>query len=65
MSRTSQNFTVPKAEIAANAYDLSLNRYKQVVHEEVEHRDPKEILAELWKLEEEIQQGMKELEAML
>ncbi len=65
MSRTCQSFTVPKAEIAANAYDLSLNRYKEVVHEEVEHRDPKEILAELWKLEEEIQEGMRELEAML
>jgi hypothetical protein len=31
----------------------------------VEHRPPKEILAELGKLEEEIQQGMKELEGML
>ena len=42
-----------------------LNRYKEVVHEEVEHRPPKEILADLAKLEEEIQQGMKELEGML
>ena len=25
----------------------SLNRYKEVVHEEVEHRPPKEILADL------------------
>ena len=32
---------------------------------EVEHRPPKEILAELAKLEEEIQRGMKELEGML
>jgi type I restriction enzyme M protein len=35
------------------------------VHDEVEHRSPKEILAELVKLEEEIQRGMKELEGML
>lgn len=63
--RTAQSFTVPKAEIASNGYDLSLNRYKEVEHEAVEHPDPKEILAELWKLEEEIQKGMKELEAML
>ena len=63
--RTAQSFCVPKADIAAQGYDLSLNRYKEVQHEEVEHRDPKEILAELWKLEEEIQQGMKELEGML
>ena len=62
---TAQSFCVPKADIAAQGYDLSLNRYKEVVHEAVEHRPPKEILAELAKLEEEIQRGMKELEGML
>lgn len=63
--RTAQSFCVPKDDIAAKGYDLSLNRYKEVIHDEVEHTPPKEILAELWTLEEEIQQGMKELEAML
>jgi type I restriction enzyme M protein len=63
--RTTQSFCVPKADIAAQGYDLSLNRYKEVVHEAVEHRPPKEILAELAKLEEEIQREMKELEGML
>jgi type I restriction enzyme M protein len=63
--RTAQSFCVPKPEIAANGYDLSLNRYKEVEHEAVEHRDPKEILAELWRLEEEIQVSMRELERML
>ena len=63
--RTEQSFCVPKADIAAQGYDLSLNRYKEVVHEAVEHRSPKEILAELANLEEEIQRGMKELEGML
>ncbi|MEK7239982.1 MAG: N-6 DNA methylase [Gemmatimonadota bacterium] len=63
--RTAQSFCVPKAEIAAQGYDLSLNRYKEVVHEAVEHRAPREILTELAKLEEEIQRGMKELEGML
>lgn len=62
---TAQSFCVPKADIAAQGYDLSLNRYKEVVHEAIEHRAPKEILAELAKLEEEIQRGMKELEGML
>ena len=37
----------------------------EFVHEEIEHRAPKEILVELAKLEAEIQQGMKGLEAML
>lgn len=63
--RTSQSFCVPKADIAAQGYDLSLNRYKEVVHEEVQHRPPAEILKTLRDLEAEIQQGMKELEEML
>jgi len=63
--RTAQSFCVSKDEIAGNNYDLSLNRYKEIEHEVVEHRDPKDILKELWKLEEEIQAGMKELEGML
>ncbi|HBA89662.1 MAG TPA: DNA methyltransferase [Geobacter sp.] len=63
--RTAQSFCVPKADISAQGYDLSLNRYKEVVHEEVEHHAPKEILAELARLEEEIEQGMKELKGML
>ena len=63
--RTAQSFCVSKADIAAQDYDLSLNRYKEVVHEAIEHRAPKEILADLAKLEQEIQRGMKELEGML
>ena len=64
-SRTEQSFCVPKADIVAQGYDLSLNRYKEVVHEEVEYRPPLEILADLAKIEDDIQQGIKELEAML
>jgi type I restriction enzyme M protein len=63
--RTAQSFMVPKAEIVAAGYDLSINRYKEVVHESVEHRAPKEIIAELKALEKEIAQGLDELEGML
>ncbi len=63
--RTEQSFCVPKSDIAAQGYDLSLNRYKEVVHEMVEHRKPGEILKELAKIEEEIEKGMKELKEML
>jgi type I restriction enzyme M protein len=63
--RTEQSFCIPKADIAAQGYDLSLNRYKEVVYEEVQHRPPMEILADLAKLEVEIQGGMKELKRML
>ena len=63
--RTAQSFCVPRADIAAQSYDLSISRYKEVEYEAVEHRSPKEILAELAKLEKEIQRGMTELEGSL
>jgi type I restriction enzyme M protein len=63
--RTAQSFCVPRADLVAQGYDLSINRYKEIVHEEVQHRPPKEILADLARLEEEIQQGTKELREML
>ncbi len=63
--RTAQSFCVPKADIATNGYDLSINRYKEVVHEEVQHRSPAEIISSLRALEQEIADGMRKLEAML
>ena len=63
--RTAQSFCVPKEDIEANGYDLSINRYKEVVHEAVQHRAPGEILAELRELEREIAAGMARLEGML
>ena len=56
---------MPKADLVAQGYDLSLNRYKEVVHAEVTHRPPRELLADLAKLEAEIQGEMKELAGML
>jgi len=64
-ARTEQSFCVPKADIAANGYELSINRYKEIVHEEIQHVPPKQILAELTEIEAEIQKGMKELEGMV
>lgn len=63
--RTAQSFCVPKADLVAESYDLSLNRYKEVIHTEVTHRHPHEILADLSKIEMEIDQGIKELKGML
>ena len=64
-ARTEQSFLVPKAEIAGNDYDLSINRYKQVVHAQVQYDPPQKILAELKALEAEIVRGVEELEGML
>ncbi len=63
--RTAKAFFVPKQEIADNAYDLSINRYKEIIHEEVEYDPPKVILKRLKKLETEIAHDLEELEAML
>lgn len=49
-------------ENAANKYDLSINRYKETVHQEEQYEPPKVILKSLIALEDEIQQ---ELEGML
>ena len=64
-ARTDQSFCVPKADIATQGYDLSMNRYKQIVHDQVEHQPPVEIIAELEQLEDEISRGLAELKAML
>jgi len=64
-SKTAQSFTVDKADLIANEYDLSLNRYKEVVHEHVDHVSPLQLIAELKQLESEIQAGLTELEGML
>ena len=63
--RTAQSFCVPLSDIAAADYDLSLNRYKEVEHEVVEHQDPKEVIAELRAIESEISNGLSQLEDML
>jgi len=63
--RTDKSFLVPKAEIVANAYDLSINRYKEVEYQAVDHEAPKVILERLARLEDEIAEGRRELEGML
>lgn len=64
-ARTDQSFCVPKADIVAAGYDLSINRYKETVHEEVDYRDPREILKDLAAIEEDVRQGLADLETML
>ncbi|RLA03710.1 MAG: SAM-dependent DNA methyltransferase [Gammaproteobacteria bacterium] len=63
--RTEQSFCVPSDEIRANDYDLSINRYKEVVYEVVEYDPPKVILERLAELEAEIAKGREELVGLL
>lgn len=63
--RTEQSFLVPKEEIAANGYDLTVNKYKKVEYVPEEYPSTLEILTELHELEMEISKGLAELEEML
>ena len=63
--RTAKHFMVPVAEIREKSFDLSINRYKEAVHEEVQYESPKVILGKLRELEAEIAKDLKALEGML
>jgi len=63
--RTAQSFCVAKTDIAAQDYDLSLNRYKEVIPENTNHRSPNEILERLKELEEAIRADLSDLEQIL
>ena len=52
-------------EIAENDYDLSINKYKEVEYVPVEYPPTEEILAEINKIESEVQKELKELKKLL
>ena len=63
--RTAQSFLIPKAEIQAQNYDLSLNRYKLTEHKEATYAEPAVILHQLKTLEQSILADLDELEGLL
>jgi len=63
--RTRKHFFVSAEEIRENKYDLSINRYKELVYEEEEFEAPKEILEKIIGLEKEIMKDMQDLKVML
>lgn len=64
-ARTEKSFMVPVQEIVDNDYDLSINKYKEIVYEKVEYPPTSELIADIKRLNEEIAAGIAELEAML
>ncbi len=64
-SRIEKSFFVSKEEIVKNDYDLSINKYKEIVIEKKEYENPKVILKRVIEMEDEIQQKLKELEEIL
>jgi type I restriction enzyme M protein len=63
--RTDQSFLVPVADIRANAYDLSINRYKEVVYEQKQYDTPELIIGQIKTLDAERQTLLADLEEML
>ena len=63
--RTEQSFLVDKKEIVNNNYDLSINKYKEIVYEKVEYPPTSEILADIEELNKEIDKNLEELKVLL
>ena len=63
--RTDKSFMVSKRDIVDNAYDLSINKYKEIEYVAVEYPPTSEIMANIREIEIEIGKEMDELERLL
>ena len=63
--RTDQSFFVPLIEIQENNYDLSINRYKEVIHEEKTYESPGTLIGKISDLDVERTALMSELQILL
>ena len=63
--RTAASFLVPIAEIKANEWDLSINRYKEIEYEEVQYDPPAQIMADIERLTQENQEELLILKTLL
>jgi type I restriction enzyme M protein len=63
--RTDKSFLVPFADIKTNDWDLSINRYKEVVYDEVTYAQPSVIIQDIKNLQEENKQKLLILEELM
>lgn len=63
--RSRKCFLVPVDEIRTNKYDLSISRYRQIEHKEVEYEKPEVILKKILVLEREIGDDIQTIQSML
>ncbi|MCB0263259.1 MAG: SAM-dependent DNA methyltransferase [Calditrichaeota bacterium] len=63
--RTAKAFFVPTDEIRANKYDLSISRYKEIVHQEEVYESPQIILNNMKELEKEIMFQIVEIDRLI
>ena len=63
--RTEQSFFVPIEEIEKNDFDLSINRYKEIVYEKIEYEKPSKIIEDIEGIEKKIAVGLGELKVLV
>src|SRR5690625_3884439 len=63
--RTEQSFFVPIEELRKNDFDLSINKYKEIIFEEIKYDSPEKILNEIEELETDITKGIDALKETL
>jgi len=59
-SRKEQSFLIPKADIVANDYDLSINKYKEVERVKVVYDDPDVVFGRIENLQNQVTEAMEE-----
>lgn len=64
-SRTDKSFLVSVKEIRDNGYDLSINRYKEVVYAKKQYEKPEVIIEEIEELDKERAVLLKDLKSMI
>ena len=64
-ARTDKSFLVPFDEIKENDWDLSINRYKEIVYEEIEYAAPSDIIGEIETLDKERTEALRALKEMI
>lgn len=65
LDRTASSFLVPFAEIKANNWDLSINKYKETNHVEVVYDSIKTILSDIKQLDAQRVEALNQLEELL
>lgn len=64
-ARTEDSFMVAVSEIEENDWDLSINRYKEIVYEEIKYDVPEKIISDIESLDRERIKALTELKSIL
>ena len=60
-NRKSKFFAVAADEIRSNKYDLSISRYKEIEHKEIEYEKPDIIMEKTMQLEKQIESDIESI----